>query len=1229
MNIYLQRNISNFYMSTKSLLELVRILIKESLEDTAIEQQDMQELPKDVDLTPEKNSVLPDFKSTNEQEILPFAAKYSMLNISPDRFIMDMVYLFAKMMKEGKSVDEIKNLLLPADSSGVHDFTTFIQKAEEMIRSHGGEPVVGAQMPEEVKKYGKEAYKRYFPKDREDPKSQISYEFTKGRLTPRGYWQLQFLSRILAGKPLNAEEEVFFNGPDRDKYMEIAYYTLRDFYKHAFMKMAVQLAGRFHKTKELTNKDVWLQTDIDSAVDNFLDTVRGGQYDVNQNNIGAWAFTTMRNKLIDFIKGLTTIKYRTGIDAKTGIHTYDAFVQNNLKTWYSTLAPNKADIDPEDLSEPVQKVKLNTGEVAYQYNFTSPEVAHSYLQTAEQGEVNNIFKHLTKGGQRRLANMGSKLGIRKYAQYYPDTQTEPEIAGEKEKLEKGMNILEHNLFTQLFDFAYKSTDSFDSAFGEKSVFNGDNLVDLPRSQARAFKADIGNALFKFLGYFDYTNVWKKKARGKFDPELYAQLAANPNDAETIEAYKDKFKAEENEAMYYALLGLQKGKDWTKLNNVAVNKRAENGEYVGIVDPNYIDENGDIYEELLPFVKSAITRSRKGLVTKELESEINADRASKNKAPFNNGQLQAISSAAKQMEDIIKTNPKLADLIKRILKGRQIKNQTINEMKDSEQLRSLIQKMLKEAINEDTYGHDDAYEMPDFDETEEDDSDVDQDQEDDIMDITPEKKAPIQNQHGMAVKDMLSMDNPQSVAMSLAAAEKSMYPSIATELNKMKITDEKKLVPIIDSLVSMYQQGNKSGAVYELLANYYDAGRRPEFIVPGNKNKGSVYNILRKDFGTIDRDIISDSIYDAFMALIKGYKPQGASFDGYIYRVARNAINKQLGIKDPTTSLDAPLSDKGGRTKGDTIGSEDGDNDGGAEDAGDETDQFGADEEGAEENLNMPSALEKVLGGTREDIVAFKKALTDEAAKFPKWKRYLKAFENVWQKGHSWTQELGNTANWKDYGVLETGKKLLIDYFIEPALKGSPVQEVKVTKTREGEAWAPFDVTKSGAVQGIKDPQAFANIKAKIATLGDENLNKIMDFLENSEKTNLNVAELGDAAKLMRIVTDLKAPIIHQLRELGKKTNIEIKKPVSAVRKLKRSVDRGSISGNMLDKLTNIGDDELQEEEVHEAAVIDSGIDPAEMQDFLATFQQHKATAGPINETYNTMHRLLNGNKLTK
>jgi hypothetical protein len=329
------------------------------------------------------------------------------------------------------------------------------------------------------------------------------------KLTPQGFWQIQFLSRVAANKPKDELEEMLFGN---NHYAGLALATLKDFYTSALFPMITTLTGRKFN---LNPNDTEFKIIQDTAWDKIKDglTVEN-KYDVARQNFGAWAISVARNSVIDEIKKITNIEF---------VNTRDiAFTISEMK--YNTLSFKKPleTIIPKirtekTKSEAVVNIEdyctlINQKDGTFTYEFFSPEELFNFFNTIKsiKGEIPYSFiSELTSQSRQLLKNIGALKSVKKFADVWPE-ETGEEVYDVYAK--KATGEARDNMFKELYDFyksiskmsfsndklketqEYRKIKEKEDDGTEYNIYSEEELQD-------AFERDMGKALYFYQAEF--------------------------------------------------------------------------------------------------------------------------------------------------------------------------------------------------------------------------------------------------------------------------------------------------------------------------------------------------------------------------------------------------------------------------------------------------------------------------------------------------------------------------------------------------------------------------------------------------------------------------------------------------------------------------------------------------------------------------------------------------------
>jgi hypothetical protein len=291
----------------------------------------------------ESELITVDYLNTNEEDYLTFAQKVALIGGDANDFVELFKNAFFDLQQKGVPVKEIVNTLAPGIPANIirnpEDFANALTGAKVGVSKDTGiaqnyiDPSFDekGQGEEDTIKYHDEilnSLKSYFGENSKDAKAKISQNLAahpnKIKLSPHGFWQIQFLSRILKGRepgegsePKFAEEDAIYGSSKFDAYSGRANKILKSFYEKAFVKPFMNLTGRYGGPHP---NDVEFEIYIENAWDKVVDNI--DKYDESRQNFGAWAFSVAKNNLIDNIRKVTDYKFIDGADA------YDVFTKN-------------------------------------------------------------------------------------------------------------------------------------------------------------------------------------------------------------------------------------------------------------------------------------------------------------------------------------------------------------------------------------------------------------------------------------------------------------------------------------------------------------------------------------------------------------------------------------------------------------------------------------------------------------------------------------------------------------------------------------------------------------------------------------------------------------------------------------------------------------------------------------------------------------------------------------
>lgn len=464
----------------KQLEEIQKNIIKkvsESLhmEDVFVEprapQKPTEMLPVDAD----KLAQLPAgeklyFSDVPEQDVWGYPYKYAFLGGTGERFIKDTSYLFLKLITRNKmSPAEAAAELYPESKAmeikSYNDFlnmltTLFI----EMEKRGEYAKIKSFKTPEEIANFlnsekakqimvqnnifTDEAFKesqintvREFNRRTQNRAALISFNINPKsdndpKLRGLGFWQLQFLVRVLMHTPKFPYEEVFTN---TERFVGEAKRILYQFYRLALQNQAKNLTGRLH----INPNDHEFQIYLENALDHVFDQLFAGAYDISKENFGAWAFTVMKNHIINSIKTQTEEFIQPDAPAVLDNAGYRiiAFVEplEDTKVKLQGIPSNEIAQTLKDLylDDSVENPKIKKddsikGGFKYIYTFKSGADLGEFLYN--NGKNANFIKLLSPDSRRSLRNL--KLLYAPKISVGNSSAIEPSIKAADETVEK-------------------------------------------------------------------------------------------------------------------------------------------------------------------------------------------------------------------------------------------------------------------------------------------------------------------------------------------------------------------------------------------------------------------------------------------------------------------------------------------------------------------------------------------------------------------------------------------------------------------------------------------------------------------------------------------------------------------------------------------------------------------------------------------------------------------------
>lgn len=559
---------------------------------------------------------------------LSFIDKYSLINGGGETFKEDMALAFMSLKDSGKSFEEIINILSPSlnikkdsdeedgDTSIYNQFINFIDSHKPSLANKG-----------------------------------IDYDFGGNKLTPKGFYEIQFLSRIAKGEVGSPEEEALLSSRRSDLYKSRAQETLKTFYKKAALPFASAIMGRDSRDTKSPYVNLDFNIALEKAINKAVDNI--SSYDISRNNFGAWLFSVLKNDLIDTLKKTTTQKLISNSDVES------AFEANDWRYWKSTLNPEIAlgengGIDPDSIAN-VKEISQGI----WDYQFKTALDAFIEFDKASKGESNSIFlkDNLLKSEINKLKDVGAFLSVRKDADYedinkISEPAIDPELDIEKDPMK---SVDADESYDDVFNYIYSNSEDFQGQVKDKlNAYLKENGPE-----------ELGRALMHFIKDFDYK--FFKSQLNKIGRSDFEKLA---------KAGKDKY-----------------GKDWSGFPKEGSKKS---------LGKKYLNDEGDIYPELEPYVDSKMVKRGKegggsGVGTKISMEEFENDQKQRGAKPLKSSQLNTLAGAAGNiLKNGIKRNSKLGKTIEKLFN---YERGNLEETMDLDNDKDLIAKLINEAIAE--------------------------------------------------------------------------------------------------------------------------------------------------------------------------------------------------------------------------------------------------------------------------------------------------------------------------------------------------------------------------------------------------------------------------------------------------------------------------------------------------------------------------------------------------
>ena len=473
------------------------------------------------------NSPKEDYFDRKESAVLTFPMKFALLGGSSKDYVDTFSTLFRQMRygNEKMNTQQILNILAPGIPKEAIGDTESFKKAltgdKIAVNPETGEKINYIQPSISSKEQGEDdvasyekiggsrinqhdnslnVLKRYFTQaTKGDKKAYISYNFNAKQgelaLRPKGFYQLQFLSRTLAGKYKYEEDEVFVVSKYKQAYQLRAYKILENFYKKAFEKSFLELTGRIEKN---IKSDESYQNKIQDSWDKVIKGLMSGKYNVEKDNFGAWAFQVARNNIIDTLKKTTTQKFNHS-------KAYLAFQENNLTTW--DFVENMGLTSSE---ASMKEIENKAGKKVYRYTFPSFIDAYNYIESHKDSP--SFFNKMTPSGRRILNNVKARHSVGKDIGYeLSDTRPDSDEEILKQTEEPGS-------FVELRQFAKNSMRGFGKGYSPVKISPKDHVQEIAIAEKiNLSDEEIRNKYWEDTGrliYYILTN-YQSEARQKW------------------------------------------------------------------------------------------------------------------------------------------------------------------------------------------------------------------------------------------------------------------------------------------------------------------------------------------------------------------------------------------------------------------------------------------------------------------------------------------------------------------------------------------------------------------------------------------------------------------------------------------------------------------------------------------------------------------------------------------
>ena len=493
----------NFLAGTKK-----PILLEKEISYTDIETN-----PEEVgQITPEEEiesqlekRKISDYLNTKESDFLSFPVKYAMVSTSVDNYIKDLEYLFMSLKNKNSSIEQIVEIIAPNKTySSVPESYKLLQKTTQDFLKSLNEQKSSEIIPSDTLNSVERGVKSSFNSISLGGKNPIHYDFNRSendlKLTPLGFWQIQFLSRIFKKKPRSQDdlEAVLFHSKSFGAYYNKAEIILSDFYKNAIYPMAAILTGR---SLQVNPNDHEFQIMLQSSWDKIKDNI--DNYDSSRENFGAWAFSVARNALIDQIKKFTDYNFQDTEDALNAIEGQGLIYLHFSKNMDNVISEEFLQpLNPSDKRD-ASEINRQSSNSTFLYKFKSPQELFDFLEMSKNNQ--SILKSLSKISRNILNSLKVFHSVKKFADVWPheagdetyDMYQKKAAGDEKDRsLKKLYELYKSNTDMSLNKKSFLETKDYELMLDRdgNKLYSDEELED-------SFKRDVGMALFYYQTEF--------------------------------------------------------------------------------------------------------------------------------------------------------------------------------------------------------------------------------------------------------------------------------------------------------------------------------------------------------------------------------------------------------------------------------------------------------------------------------------------------------------------------------------------------------------------------------------------------------------------------------------------------------------------------------------------------------------------------------------------------------